>query len=236
MTGLFDRFGDRDDAGRRLAAELRPYALEHPVVLALPRGGVTVGFHVARALAAELDVWVVRKLGVPWHPELGVGAVAEGGQTYFNDDILRDVGLSPDELAELVQTKQREVQERVRRFRGERPPPVLRDRTVIIVDDGIATGGTVHAAIRSVRAQRPKTLVLAVPVAAAETIATLSPEVDRVVCLLVPLDLTAIGLWYDDFRQVSDAEVEHLLERARQERAVAVEPLGGAAQDQARGR
>jgi putative phosphoribosyl transferase len=222
-------FRNREDAGRRLAAELQPYAAERPIVLALPRGGVPVGYEVARALAAELDVWVVRKLGVPWHPELGVGAVAEGGYTHLTDEVLRHVGLSQDELADLVETKQREVEERVRRFRGERPAPLLRDRTVILVDDGIATGGTVRAAIHSIRAQEPKRIILAVPVAASETVAALSAEVDRVVCLLSPTDLYAIGLWYQDFQQVLDDEVVHLLDRARKERAATVEQAGSAA-------
>ncbi|SRR5690606_22399664 len=211
-------FRNREDAGRRLAAELRAYAAERPVVLALPRGGVPVGYEVARALAAELDVWIVRKLGVPWYPELGVGAVAEGGYIHLTDAVLRRIGLSEDQLARLIDTKQREVKERVRRFRGERPGPRLRDRTVILVDDGIATGGTVRAAIHSIRAQAPKRLVLAIPVAAPDTVAALSAEVDRVVCLLTPIDLSAIGLWYQDFRQLSDDEVVEILERARSER------------------
>src|SRR5690606_17484569 len=140
--------------------------------------------------------------GVPWYRELGVGAVAEGNYVHLTDEVLRRVGISRDELGALIATKQHEVAQRVRRFRGERSAPGLRDRTVILVDDGIATGGTVRAAIRSIRAQAAKRVVLAVPVAAADTIEALSAEVDRVVCLLSPTDLYAIGLWYQDFRQI----------------------------------
>lgn len=217
MTTKTQRFRDRTDAGRQLAAKLTIYAKQDPIILALPRGGVPVGYEIARALAAPLDVWVVRKIGVPWHPELGVGAVAEGGHVHLTPNVLAQVGLTDEQLKELTEDKRREVEERVRTFRKGRPQPALRDRTVIIVDDGIATGGTVHAAIRSTRAQQPKQLVLAVPVAAPETIRELESEVDRVICLLTPSDLYAIGLWYEDFDQVSDAEVIDLLERARRQ-------------------
>ena len=210
-------FRDREDAGRRLALELLPHATEHPVVLALPRGGVPVADEIARALHAPLDVWVVRKVGVPWHEELGVGAVSEGGTVHLNEDVLEHVELTRDELAEAIGRKQREVEERVKLFRGGLPPPELRDRTVILVDDGIATGGTVRAAIESIRAQHPKAIVLAVPVAAPEAVEALTPEVDRLVCLKTPADLHAIGLWYRDFGQVSDEEVVRILDRARRE-------------------
>lgn len=210
-------FRDRSDAGRALAAELHSYRADRPVVLALPRGGVPVGYEIARTLHVPLDVWVVRKVGVPWHPELGVGAVAEGGYVYLNQDILDHVSLSRDDVAEVVRAKQREVEERVRLFRGNRPAPVLRDRAVILVDDGIATGGTVRAAVRSIRAQDPKAIILAVPVASPDTIEALASDVERVVCLQAPENLYAIGLWYRDFTQVSDDEVVRLLERARRE-------------------
>ncbi len=214
-------FDDREDAGRRLAAQLSSYAAERPIILALPRGGVPVGYEIARALQAPLDVWVVRKVGVPWHPELGAGAVAEGGYVHLNHDVIEHIGLSEEELAEIVENKQREVKERVRVFRGDHPPPRLRDRTVILVDDGIATGGTVHAAIRSIRAQAPRAIVLAVPVATPEVVEALGHEVERVVCLHTPADLYAIGAWYVDFTQVSDDEVARLLDRARREQSEA---------------
>ncbi len=209
------RFEDREDAGRRLAEELRSYTAEQPIVLALPRGGVPVGVEVARALNAPLDVWVVRKLGVPWHRELGVGAVAEGDYVYVDRQMLRRVGLSDEALAELIEQKRGEVDERVRKFRGERPPPQLEGRTVIVVDDGIATSGTARAAIRSIRHQNPASLVLAVPVAAPEIVRALEPEVDDLIVLLSPPQLYAIGLWFVDFAQVPDEEVVSLLEQAR---------------------
>ena len=214
-----NRFRDREEAGRKLAAALGAYAGARPVVLALPRGGVPVGYEIARTLKAPLDVWVVRKVGVPWQPELGVGAVAEGDYVYLSDEMIRQLGLSRDEIGAVVRARRREVAERVRRFRGEHPPVPLRGRTVIIVDDGIATGGTVRAAIRSIRARAPAEIVLAVPVAAPETVRALESEVERVVCLQTPTDLRAVGLWYVDFGQVSDDEVERLLDRARRPEA-----------------
>lgn len=214
-----DRFRDRVDAGRRLAAELEPYAAEHPIVLALPRGGVPVGYEVARALSAPLDVWVVRKIGAPFQPELGVGAVAEGGFLYLSSRMLEETGLSEAGLSDQIATKRREVEARVKMFRGEHPRPILRDRTVIVVDDGIATGGTVRAAVQSIRAEGPKKVVLAVPVAAPSVVKELAADVDRVVALLTPVDLMAIGYWYDDFTQVPDDEVVRMLDRARREQA-----------------
>jgi putative phosphoribosyl transferase len=214
------RFHDRRDAGRRLAAELKGYAKEHPIVLALPRGGVPVGAEVARALGAELDVWIVRKIGMPSHPEFGVGAVAEGGYTYLNQDIIENIGLSQATLATAIATKKREVEERVLKFRGGRPAPRLRGRSVVLVDDGIATGGTVRAVIHSLREQAPKQLVLAVPVAPAATAEVLAPELDGLVCLRRPRDLYAIGLWYDDFTQVTDEEVIALLAQSRGQSSV----------------
>lgn len=212
-------FRDRRDAGARLARELMKYAGEQPTVLALPRGGVPVGDEVARALRAPLDVWVVRKLGAPSNPELGVGAVAEGGFVYLNERLVKQVNLSDAGLATALAVEQREVEARVLKFRRGGPVPSIRGRTAIIVDDGVAMGGTARAAIRSLRMLEPKNLVLAVPVGAAETLDSLRNEVEDVVCLFPMKDLVAVGAWYDDFGQVSDEEVSSILQRARQERA-----------------
>jgi len=210
------RFRDRQDAGGRLAAMLDSYVGEAPIVLALPRGGVPVGYEVARRLHAHLDVLVVRKVGVPWDRELGVGAVAEGGYVYISPETVAAVGLGKRELATVIDRERAEVQVRVRRYRGGRVRPELRGRTIILVDDGIATGGTVRAALRAIRAARPREVVLAVPVASPDVLESLSREVDRIVCPLVPADLCAIGRWYQNFRQVDDDEVARLLENSRQ--------------------
>ena len=211
------RFHDRKDAGQQLAAQLLGYTAQHPIILALPRGGVPVGYEVAKALRAPLDVWVVRKLGLPWQPEVGFGAVAEGGLVHLNRDILENVKLSEDEVEAAIEEQRREVEGRVRRFRRGLPPPQLAGRTVIVVDDGIATGGTVRVALRAIGDQQPKQTILAIPVAPAATVRALEPEVARVVCIRAPHDLHAIGQWYDDFSQVPDDEVIRLLDRARRE-------------------
>lgn len=215
----FTRFEDRRDAGLHLAQALRRYAPEHPVVVALPRGGVPVAFEVARALDAPLDLCVVRKLGVPWHPELGVGAIAEGGTLYVSREVLAQVELPARELEAVITQKRAEVEARVKKFRAAHPRVPIEGRTVILVDDGIATGGTVHAAVRALAAERPKRIVLAVPVAAPDAVAALKPEVDAVVSLMLPAELHAIGLWYEDFTQVTDDEVLELLARSRDDQA-----------------
>ncbi|WP_438014973.1 phosphoribosyltransferase family protein [Sorangium sp. So ce315] len=208
-------FRDRVDAGRRLAFALRRYRDEAPVVLGLPRGGVPVAYEVARALKAPLDVWVVRKVGAPGYEELGLGAVSEGGEVYLNDQAMAELGVPPEEVAEVVDRKAAEVEARVQRFRRGRPPPDLAGRTVIVVDDGIATGGTARAALQAVRRRGPRRLVLAVPVASPRTLDSLRPEVDEVVCLAADPHLFAIGAYYRDFSQTTDDDVVELLERAR---------------------
>jgi predicted phosphoribosyltransferase len=208
------RFRDRRDAGRLLAAELAGYANRPEVlVLALPRGGVPVAYEVARSLGAPLDVFLVRKLGVPGQEEVAMGAIATGGVRVLNDRIVRGLRI-PDRTIDAVAAKERgELARRERLYRGDRPPPGVRGRTVILVDDGLATGATMHAAIEALRAQQPARIVVAVPTAPREVCEALRAEVDDVVCAITPEPFHAVGLWYEDFSQTTDEEVRDLLAR-----------------------
>ncbi len=208
-------FKDREDAGRQLAERLLPYRDENPIVLALPRGGVPVGYEVARALKAPLDVFIARKLGAPGRRELGIGAVAQGGVRVLNEDTIRALGIPEEYIEQVAAEETAEIERRLRLLRGDRPEPRVRGRTVILVDDGIATGVTAWAAIRALRRRVPQRLVLAVPVCAPQTAEAIRPEVDDLVCLKAPYNLMAIGFWYRDFEQVSDEEVIELLEDAQ---------------------
>jgi predicted phosphoribosyltransferase len=209
------RFRDRTEAGRQLAAALAPYAgRPNLLVLALPRGGVPVGFEVARALHAPLDVMLVRKLGVPGHEELAMGAIASGGIRVVSEDVVRALGIPERVIAAVAAAEEEELVRRERLYRGGRPPPDVRGRLVILVDDGLATGSTMRAAAAALRAQHPERLVVAVPVAAPETCETLRMEVDDVVCALTPEPFYAVGAWYQDFSQTTDEEVRELLHRA----------------------
>ena len=207
-------FADRRAAGRLLAQALIHHAGTSAVVLGLPRGGVPVADEIAHKLGATLDVWVVRKLGAPFQPELGMGAIAEGPAVVLDRETVRLLGVNLSQLHGVARREMAEVSRRVERFRGDRSIPELRGRTVILVDDGIATGGTMRAAIRAVRRCGPARLVVAIPVAAPDIVAALGHEVDEVVCLYQPENLYAIGLWYEDFRQVSSEEVVRILEHA----------------------
>ena len=207
-------FADRRAAGRLLAQALIHHAGASAIVLGLPRGGVPVADEIARVLGGTLDVWVVRKLGAPSQPELGMGAIAEGPAVVLDREIVRLLGVNSSQLLDIARREMAEVGRRVERFRGDRPLPELRGRTVILVDDGIATGGTMRAAIRAVRRREPARLVVAIPVAAPDVVAALGQEVDEVVCLHQPRRVFAIGLWYEDFRQVSSEEVVRILDHA----------------------
>ncbi|MER6954159.1 phosphoribosyltransferase family protein [Streptomyces sp. NPDC000618] len=213
------RFLDRRQAGRKLADALRARQerglLPDPVVLALPRGGVPVAAEVARALDAPLDVLVVRKIGAPFQEEFGVGAITgDDEDAHFDRDALDRLGLSADALTPVVERERAELHRRERLYRHGRPAPDLRERTVIVVDDGLATGVTARAALRSARRHDPRRVLLAVPVGARETVELLRAEADDVICLHQPAHFMAVGLWYDDFEQLSDADVLRALQTA----------------------
>lgn len=184
-------------------------------MLGLPRGGVPVAFEIATRLSLPLGVWVTRRLSAPWRPELGLGAVAEGNYVYINQDVVERAGVSGPALEQLIEAKSREITARQRLFRGGDAAPVLRNRNVIVVDDGIATGGTLRAALRSIRVEEPKRVVLAVGVAHPQVIASFEHEAHEIVCLLQPHGLVDISPWYRDFMEVSDVEVMRLLARGR---------------------
>jgi predicted phosphoribosyltransferase len=208
-------FQDRAHAGRVLAARLAAYAGRPDVlVLALPRGGVPVAYEVARALHTPLDVFIVRKLGVPGREELAMGAIATGGVRVLNEEVVRALDIPADVIDATAQAERRELQRRERLYRDDRPPPDVRGRTVILIDDGLATGSTMRAAVAALRRLGPARLVVAVPVASADTCEDLGAEVDEVVCACTPEPFHAVGLWYDDFTQTTDEEVHELLERA----------------------
>jgi putative phosphoribosyl transferase len=206
------RFRDRFHAGRCLAAALQAYAgRPNLLVLALPRGGVPVGYEVARALNAPLDVMLVRKLGVPGHEELAMGAIASGGIRILCDDVVRAFGIPEYLVATIATNEEEELERGERAYRDQRPPPEVKGRTVILVDDGLATGATMRAAAAALRTRYPERLVVAVPVAPPETCTVLQSEVDDVVCARAPEPFFAVGNWYDDFSQISDEEVRRLL-------------------------
>jgi putative phosphoribosyl transferase len=208
-------FEDRKDAGRQLAERLARYEDENSIILALPRGGVPVGYEIARALAAPLDIFIARKLGAPGRRELGIGAVAQGGVRVLNARIVQALDVREEYIERVAAKETAEIERRLRLLRGDRPEPEVRGRTVILVDDGLATGVTARAAILALRRRVPRRLVLAVPVGALQAIETIRSEADELVCLKVPSDLMAIGFWYLNFEQVPDEEAIKLLEEAQ---------------------
>ncbi|MDX6439224.1 MAG: putative phosphoribosyl transferase [Gaiellaceae bacterium] len=209
------RFRDRKQAGRLLAERLRKYAArDDVVVLALPRGGVPVGYEVAKELGAPLGLLLVRKVGVPGHEELAMGAIATGGLLVLDDQLVRALGIDESQLQRAVAAEARELERRAAAYNGNRNPPQLEGKTVILVDDGLATGSTMRAAALTVRQLNPARIVVAVPVASAETCQEFEDVVDEILCEVTPQPFRAVGLWYDDFSQTSDDEVRELLARA----------------------
>jgi predicted phosphoribosyltransferase len=211
-------FRDRFDAGRRLAERLTGFVQDpESLVLALPRGGVPVGFEVARVLHVGLDIFLVRKLGLPGHEELAIGAIASGGVRVLNEDLVKELPLSRDLIDQITAREERELKRREDLYRRGRAPLPVRDRTIILVDDGLATGATMKAASRALRLQGPRRIILAVPVAAKQTCNEFRTDVDEVVCAYTPAPFIAVGIWYEDFSQITDEEVQRLLKLAEQQ-------------------
>jgi putative phosphoribosyl transferase len=208
-------FQDRFQAGRVLASKLSQFANRSDVVvLALPRGGVPVGFEVAKALNVPLDVFVVRKLGLPGHEELAMGAIASGGVRVLNDDVVQSLGLRAEVIDAVATEEEQELERREHEYRDGRPPLDVRGRTVILVDDGLATGSSMRVAALALRQKQPAQIIVAVPVASAKTCSEFESEVDKVVCAVTPEPFWAVGQWYKEFSQTSDEEVRELLRRA----------------------
>jgi putative phosphoribosyl transferase len=207
-------FADRRQAGRKLASQLANYANNSDVlVLGLPRGGVPVAFEVARALRAPLDVFLVRKLGVPGHEELAMGAIATGGVRVVNEEVTNQMDISSSAIDEVARLEEQELKRRERLYRRDRAPPNVQGRTIILIDDGLATGSTMRAAATALAKMQPSKIVVAVPVAAAESCADLRSEVDEVICGATPEPFMAVGAWYSDFEQTTDQEVRELLDQ-----------------------
>jgi len=211
-------FNDRVEAGQVLAERLKHYA-DRPdvIVLALPRGGVPVAYEVAKALHAPMDVFIVRKLGIPGYEELAMGAVASGGARVLNDQVVRGLSIPDSVIDAVANWELRELERRERLYRGNRPPPDVRGKAVILVDDGLATGSTMLAAVQALRKLGPARIVVAVPVASLDTCELLNEYVDETVCATTPEPFYAVGLWYRDFSQTTDEEVRELLERSAAE-------------------
>ena len=208
-------YRDRTEAGKRLATQLMNYANRSDVlVLALPRGGVPVAFEVARALRAPLDIFLVRKLGVPGHEELAMGAIATGGVRVLNEDVVEYLRVPGEVIDAVAVDELRELERRERAYRGDRPQPDVRGKIVILVDDGLATGSTMRAAAAALRQQQPARIVVAVPVSAVQTCDEYRMGVDEIVCAVTPEPFQAVGLWYEDFSQTTDEEVSGLLKQA----------------------
>jgi putative phosphoribosyl transferase len=211
-TALRLPFENRIQAGRLLAQALAKYANRPDViVLALPRGGVPVGFEVAQTIGASLDIMLVRKLGTPGHEELAMGAIASGGVSVLNDDLIARLHIGPELIEAATKIEQQELERRERAYRGDHPSPVVQNRHVILVDDGLATGASMRAAVAALKQRHPASIVVAIPVAPPDTVEMLREEADKVICLAMPEPFLAVGRWYEDFSQTSDEEVKSLL-------------------------
>jgi predicted phosphoribosyltransferase len=209
-------FRDRRDAGKRLAELLMAYKGRNDVhVLALPRGGIPVGYEISKALEVPMDVFLVRKLGVPGHEELAMGAIAEGGFVYTNENVIHALNVAEPVIHTVMRREQEELERRVRQYRGNEPLPNIRDQIILLVDDGLATGASMLVAARAIREMEPMRLVVAIPVAPPESCEMLQREADEVICALTPTFFTSVGSWYEDFTQTTDEEVEELLSMAR---------------------
>lgn len=207
-------FENRQEAGKKLATQLLKYRGEDPYVLAMPRGGVPLGYEVAQVLQAPLDVVVVRKIGLSSNKEFGIGAIAEGGVKILDNTTVEVLGIDEEELKDTIQREEEELNRRVKSYRGNKELPDLKGKTAILVDDGMATGITARAAIEAVKKLSPQKIVLASPVCALDTVESLKKQVDEVLCLATPAEFMAVGIWYKDFKQVSDEEVVDLLQQA----------------------
>lgn len=214
---MFNRFVDRENAGRVLAQKLLKYKeIPDLLIIGLPRGGVVVAFEVARALQAQLDVFIVRKLGAPYQPELAMGAIAEGGMLLLNDAVVNYLSISKEFIEQTAKEEMVELERRQKLYRGDRAMTKIADRTVIVVDDGLATGATMKVAVRALKRKEPSKLVVAVPVGAVSTCAELKEEADETVCLMTPEPFSAVGSWFENFEQTTDQQVRELLQKAHE--------------------
>ncbi|WP_133128665.1 phosphoribosyltransferase [Legionella nagasakiensis] len=213
-----DKYRNRQEAGKVLASHLISYQKNpNAIALALPRGGVPVAYEVAAALSVPLDVFLVRKLGVPGHTELAMGAIATGGTVVFNESILQTLQISKESIQQVIESEKKELLRRESIYRGNKTLPSLQKKIIILIDDGIATGATTRAAIKALHKKHPEKIILAVPVAALSTYKEIAKEVDEFICPLKPVNFQAVGLWFEDFSQTSDDEVTHLLAKAQSE-------------------
>jgi putative phosphoribosyl transferase len=212
---MFNRFVDRESSGRALAQKLLKYkGTPDLLIIGLPRGGLVVAYEVARTLQAQLDVFIVRKLGAPYQPELAVGAIAEGGMLLLNDAIVNYLSISKEFIEQTAREQMVELERRQKLYRGNRPMPRIAGRTVIVVDDGLATGATMKVAVRALKRKEPSKLVIAVPVGAASTCQELKEEADELICLMAPESFSAVGAWFENFEQITDLQVRELLQKA----------------------